>query len=123
MSPTMSARSTPVNVAAGKLHGAGNGTVGDRALRFERARGGESGRGSGRRSIVGASRIGAEQVAVEAVPDILDRLAASSAAQRLPETRWLTRARTSQPAQGVGVVHWLGAMLARTFPVLSSARQ
>src|SRR5262249_2145573 len=47
--------------------------------------------------------------------------AASSAAHRLPDTRWLTRARASQLAQGVAACQRSAGTPRTTRPVASSA--
>src|SRR6516164_8408581 len=51
---------------------------------------------------------------------LMDRPAASSAAHQLPETTWLTRARTSQSAHGVERDHWSGPTPATKRRVASS---
>src|SRR4051794_10483821 len=40
---------------------------------------------------------------------------------RRPPTRWLVTARTSQPGQGVGELHWVGATPATRAPLVASA--
>ena len=97
--------------------------VGDSARRLQRARDGEYG---GRRLCQGVVCAGGSAPGTSpsrwSPTSLMVTPAASSAAHRLPDTTWLTSARTSHPWHGVGAAHWPWRTQAMTPLVASSAR-